>query len=1270
MSSAARLCHHLLTSPSAHPSSLPQRAMPVPFSAVEVAASSSSFPSSSPSTRTSSMCVLRGGAAGATADGLPCVSPSPLCVEPLSAGSGGKAAAGDEKVMEADWGPAEVRDGGQSGPPSSVVASTPAVGPSCAPHRPSSTLPPSRCSPTSSPHPLKERARRSLSCGSEVRKRLCVVEEKEQPQQREGESEGQGKREGGVEVEEDSGQAEDDNDEGQRSSPREKGQSTSGDTRRLSLSPLRDAAEAAAERCTAEGLGQSFPDHSFSSPSPPPLFRPPSYRAAVPHPLRSFSPSAVSTLPPPHQLRHEQSLISIQAVHQQQPQLTATAPCPPCCVSGPSAAREVEDVQLRDEWRSLLSLACSTPGGAATARVTARELVWRGVPRSLRGEVWMLLLAHRLPSADLHGYMQLMWTQVERIQASSSPAPPSPPLSSTPPPPLPPSPLSLCFADIEKDVSRTLPSEWLFRTPEGVASLRRLLLCFAVHCPRVGYCQGLNFIAGSLLLATGGREVEAFALLCAVVDAHRTSYYTRSMAGCMVDTAVMADLAGYFEPELLHLLSSYGLQVSNFCSAWFICLFCHAPLALPHAMRVWDVLFCFGDEVLFRLGLALLRHTHRRLLLVSGVEELLHLFLQRMGDMDSIEPVLQHMRAQWTEEPHLHHSITALRRYHRYEVTAQLSSLSAATISRMQEMTEFDEEELQRLWELFIRPRPWQTLVTSTITSLVHFRYSFIAATFHTQASQRFIGKGLILASTSQQPQRHHRTSPSPSTTAEAQQPPSSPSAALSGVEEGGAAAVSTPSPSASSPSSVTRRLFSSTAGPGSSSPLSAPPSLSAASTCTAASVPLLVDEGTPTSPSLPPLSPPSVSSSTASLSSSAPSALSPSSTMSRLPLPSSLQSHAALFVVPHCTDPDDSLFAAAAAPSHTRQRSHTSSSPRHAGSAQPPASSWSAPSPLSYHSAQSTSAASSAAQSLASSARCPFPSPSTTEPLPSPPSSPSSRRSKGSGRDRKAATLTLPSAASSSSTPLTARSSCASIAGRTRTASPIQLPSTFSAHRALSASLQTPLASPPPTATPAPCTPFPSFHSTIPLHSSQQQRHDDLGDDDEREDDDGESEPLPSEWPTPRTLLPLSPSSSSSPLLSPLSVSSSSVPLSAVNVCGGNVLARLFAMLDGSGRGCVDFDEFCVGVAIWKRGTRRTRLMAAFRMADVTGRGGLSREELRSFISMLDALYHGRRCNDSHVDAFVDAAFEKAAPSDAIDLHLFALIAPTHPQLADFFKL
>lgn len=66
---------------------------------------------------------------------------------------------------------------------------------------------------------------------------------------------------------------------------------------------------------------------------------------------------------------------------------------------------------------------------------------------------------------------------------------------------------------INKDVGRSFPGVELFRDPEGEGQkmLGRVLKCFSLHDKDIGYCQGLGFLVGPLLMNMG--EKEAFCVL-------------------------------------------------------------------------------------------------------------------------------------------------------------------------------------------------------------------------------------------------------------------------------------------------------------------------------------------------------------------------------------------------------------------------------------------------------------------------------------------------------------------------------------------------------------------------------------------------------------------------------------------------------------------------------------------------------------------------------------------------------------------------------------
>jgi hypothetical protein len=63
--------------------------------------------------------------------------------------------------------------------------------------------------------------------------------------------------------------------------------------------------------------------------------------------------------------------------------------------------------------------------------------------------------------------------------------------------------------------------------PAGKGALRRVLAAYSVYNPSVGYCQGMNFVTGCLLLFL--QEEDAFVSLAALVDEVLPGYYSIAM---------------------------------------------------------------------------------------------------------------------------------------------------------------------------------------------------------------------------------------------------------------------------------------------------------------------------------------------------------------------------------------------------------------------------------------------------------------------------------------------------------------------------------------------------------------------------------------------------------------------------------------------------------------------------------------------------------------------------------------------------------------------
>ncbi|KAG2403012.1 uncharacterized protein HKW66_Vig0247180 [Vigna angularis] len=212
------------------------------------------------------------------------------------------------------------------------------------------------------------------------------------------------------------------------------------------------------------------------------------------------------------------------------------------------------------------------------------SLVQGGVPKDLRGEVWQAFVG--VKKRRVEGYYEDLLARNESEEQDVS---------------------SAAFGkwkkQIEKDLPRTFPGHPAL-DENGRNSLRRLLLAYARHNPKVGYCQAMNFFAGLLLLLMP--EENAFWAFVGIIDEYFAGYYTEDMIESQVDQLIFEELMRERFPKLVNHLDYLGVQVPWISGSWFLSIFVNV-IPWESVLRVWDVLLFEGNRVmLFRTALALM----------------------------------------------------------------------------------------------------------------------------------------------------------------------------------------------------------------------------------------------------------------------------------------------------------------------------------------------------------------------------------------------------------------------------------------------------------------------------------------------------------------------------------------------------------------------------------------------------------------------------------------------------------------------------------------
>jgi hypothetical protein len=154
----------------------------------------------------------------------------------------------------------------------------------------------------------------------------------------------------------------------------------------------------------------------------------------------------------------------------------------------------------------------------------------------------------------------------------------------------------------------------------GQSALRNVLRAYAVHDPAVGYCQGMAFVAGLLVIVM--KEEDAFFTLVGLLDGPKYSLSGMYAPGLPRFSEVMHIfniLCREAVPKLAAHFDAFGVDHAMYASQWFMTLFSYS-FPFDVVMRVWDMFLFEGWKVVYRVALAVLKLSEKDLLLMDFEE--------------------------------------------------------------------------------------------------------------------------------------------------------------------------------------------------------------------------------------------------------------------------------------------------------------------------------------------------------------------------------------------------------------------------------------------------------------------------------------------------------------------------------------------------------------------------------------------------------------------------------------------------------------------------
>ena len=310
-----------------------------------------------------------------------------------------------------------------------------------------------------------------------------------------------------------------------------------------------------------------------------------------------------------------------------------------------------------------------------------KNLLLRGVPPSLRPSIYFQISGARKKRnlADSDYYAKL---SQEAVRISS---------------------LTEWGRAIEKDILRTYPYHPDFSEDEGtlLEPLRRILFAYGLRNKTVGYCQGMNFVCGALLLLfqdirnEAEKEEKTFWVLCAIVEDLLPSYYSGDMIGSMVDQSVLAFYVERVMPKLYEKFSSLQYPISLVLIKWMNCLFwLNTPSET--AARIMDVVVLLGCDALVEFSLGFLAAFQSKLCQCQDLHEISRLldksmleFFPTPGNVDKMQSYIGQLNLM---------ELTSMRHIGFEQAEIRLRAYSTGkAIDRLRNSVSFNENDLHKI---------------------------------------------------------------------------------------------------------------------------------------------------------------------------------------------------------------------------------------------------------------------------------------------------------------------------------------------------------------------------------------------------------------------------------------------------------------------------------------------------------------------------------------------------------------------------------------------
>ena len=244
-------------------------------------------------------------------------------------------------------------------------------------------------------------------------------------------------------------------------------------------------------------------------------------------------------------------------------------------------------------------------------RKKLKSKIRKGIPDSLRGEIWMKISgADKMKQGRENLYNELI-SKINQNEVLKIPE----------------------EETIIKDMNRTYPKSLMFmnKLGDGQRKLFRVLSCFSSYNKKIGYVQGMSFIAA--LFLSYETEENAFWLLQNYIKNYVTQdLYFHDFPGLKKNLFVLLKYMKKFLPDIFNHLQRKDVYPTIYASSWYLTCFINV-LSYDKILRIMDCFLFEGSKIIHRISLGILAINHDNILRSDNAADVMGA-LKSIGNID------------------------------------------------------------------------------------------------------------------------------------------------------------------------------------------------------------------------------------------------------------------------------------------------------------------------------------------------------------------------------------------------------------------------------------------------------------------------------------------------------------------------------------------------------------------------------------------------------------------------------------------------------------